>query len=121
MKAKGLSALLISSSNPDRTAAYYRDVIGIPLAKNSHGGLQEHWECDHQGIHFAILPPWNGGSSPNIMIPSYEVEDIERFLKEQNIKPQHPIMKLDEGKFVVTILDVDGNAIRLWMDENRGQ
>lgn len=113
--------MIVSSADPDRTAAFYRDVIGIPFSRNRHGGLQEHWECDHNGIHFAILPPWGGGSDHARMIPSFEVEDIEGFLREHQLKPQHPIMRLDAGKYVVTITDVDGNVIRLWMDQGRNR
>ena len=119
-KTTGLGGVIFSSQDPDRLAKFYREVIGLPLELNSHGGLQEHWECDFQGIHFAVMAPWGGEGQrepSSAIIPSFVVADIQAFIDHHKLQTLHPIMKLDEGKYVVTIADVDGNAIRLWMDE----
>ncbi len=120
-KTSGLGGVLFSSKDPDRLAKFYKEVIGLPLELNSHGGFQSHWECDMGGIHFAVLPPWGeeGQLRPSTaIIPSFVVADIQAFIDHHKLQALHPIIKLDEGRFVVTISDVDGNAVRLWMDEN---
>jgi hypothetical protein len=37
MKVEFLSAVLLASTNHDRLAAFYRDVIGVPLEEEEHG------------------------------------------------------------------------------------
>ncbi|MCG8330289.1 MAG: hypothetical protein MI974_21505 [Chitinophagales bacterium] len=115
LQTEGLGGLIFSSAVPDQLAKFYREVIGIPLELNSHGGLPEHWECDYQGIHYAILPAWSKEDNTNSIIPSFVVKDIETFILQHKLETLHPIMKLDEGRYVVTTKDIDGNAIRLWM------
>lgn len=120
-KTKGLGGVLFSSNDTGRLAKFYKEVIGLPLELNSHGGSHAHWECDLDGIHLAVLPPWGArerNRPSTSVIPSFIVEDIQASIDHHKLIALHPIMKLDEGKFVVTISDVDGNAIRLWMDEN---
>ena len=41
-----LSAVLVVSPNPARLAAFYRDVIGIALREEQHGGSRAHWGCN---------------------------------------------------------------------------
>lgn len=119
LQTEGLGGLIFSSPVPGQLATFYREVIGIPLELNSHGGLPEHWECDYQGIHYAILPTWSKEDNTNSIIPSFVVKDIETFILQHKLVTLHPIMKLDEGRYVVTTKDMDGNAIRLWMGKKR--
>ncbi|HEX9548277.1 MAG TPA: hypothetical protein VF942_13135, partial [Acidimicrobiales bacterium] len=40
-----LSAVLITSPKPERLAAFYRDILGIPLAEERHGNAPLHYGC----------------------------------------------------------------------------
>ncbi|MGV9013138.1 MAG: hypothetical protein ACOH13_11135 [Flavobacteriales bacterium] len=76
--------------------------------------------CDFQGIDFGVLAPWGVQDQKGYtaaVIPSYVVADIQAFIDHHRLQTLHPVMKLDEGKYGVTITVVDGNAIRSWMDK----
>lgn len=114
-KVKTMTGLIMSSPRPEKLALFYRDVLGIPLALNTHGDLPEHWECDFEGIHYAVLKGKENPSGTNSYVPSFVVDDIEQFVAENNLKMLHPLMALGGGNFVGSIKDVDGNTVRLWM------
>ena len=43
---KFFSAVLITSRNAHSLAAFYRDVIGIPLEDEQHGATAKHYGCE---------------------------------------------------------------------------
>lgn len=51
-----LSAVIIVSRNPDRLAKFYREVVGIALTEERHGGSLPHYGTTLGDIHFAIHP-----------------------------------------------------------------
>ena len=55
LSVQGLSGVIMSSANPENLANFYNEVLGIPLKLNRHGNTPDHWECDYNGIHFAVL------------------------------------------------------------------
>ena len=112
---KGLSGLILSSPDPDRLAAFYKKVLGIPVALQSHGHFKAHWEGDFDDIHFAILKqgPATGQNSP--IVASFHVDDVKTFLEDHGLTLSYPILDLGDGNFVGEINDPDGNPIRLWM------
>jgi len=112
---KGLTGLILSSANPERLANFYHHVLGIPLALNKHGNLPEHWECDYQGVHYAVLKRSTAGSATDAIVPSFVVDDIESFVTAHGIELIHPIMDLGEGAYVASFKDPDGNTLRFWM------
>jgi predicted enzyme related to lactoylglutathione lyase len=115
MATSFLTGIVMFSQAPERLAAFYRDTLGIPFELVQHGKLAEHIECEFNNIHFAILKKAQINAKSNI-IPSFAVNDLKSFLDElsqQGIEPLHPIIDIGEGKFVSTISDLDGNAIRL--------
>jgi predicted enzyme related to lactoylglutathione lyase len=117
MKVQGLTGLIMSSTNPEKLAMFYKEVIGLPLELNKHGNLPKHWECDFSGIHYAILKHRKGGTSSNF-VPSFAVEDINVFVEQHGLSMLHPLMDLGGGSYVGSINDVDGNTVRLWMTKN---
>ncbi len=92
IKVKGLTGIIMSSPEPERLANFYKKVLGIPLALNRHGNTPEHWECDYNGIHYALLKrKVNEQPNENIVL-SFVVDDIESFVTTHHIKLIHPIM-----------------------------
>jgi predicted enzyme related to lactoylglutathione lyase len=114
-----MTGLILSSVDPSRLANFYKNVLGIPLALNKHGNLPEHWECDFDGIHYAILKEMPNDVASSNIVPSFEVEDIKEFVNQNNLAMLHPLMPLGGGDFVGSISDVDGNVIRLWMSTGK--
>jgi catechol 2,3-dioxygenase-like lactoylglutathione lyase family enzyme len=37
-------------------AEFYKDIIGLPLEDEEHGGTQKHYGCELGDLHFAIHP-----------------------------------------------------------------
>ena len=114
----GLGGLIFESSNPDKLADFYKTTLGLPFELRTHGGLYEHWECDFNNIHFAILKAKEMFDG-NLVIPSFIVEEIEKLVSENNLTLEDDILALGEGNFVGTIKDPDGNRINLWMSKNK--
>lgn len=114
-KVKGLSGLILSSTNPDRLATFYKNVLGVPLELNKHGNLPAHWECDFNGIHYAILKENKTDTGAGNIVPSFAVDDINIFVEQHDLPMLHPLMNLGGGSYVGSIADTDGNIVRLWM------
>ncbi|MCB9233488.1 MAG: hypothetical protein H6581_17660 [Bacteroidia bacterium] len=119
MKIKGLGALIFYSPDPEKFAAFYQEKFGIPFALQRHGNIPEHYECDFEGLHYAVLKR-KPGPPVHSVVPSFHVADIEEFLQQTGMQRLHPIMDLGEGSFVCSVNDLDGNMIRLWMNKRFG-
>lgn len=114
MKAKALGGLIFTSQNPEKLATFYKEVVGVPFKLQSHGNTPMHWECDYSNIHFAIIQGnTKDGNGVNI-VPSFEVEDIEKFIEIHDLEIQDPIMDLGPAGSVAAAYDIDKNVIRLW-------
>ncbi|AUD02123.1 VOC family protein [Spirosoma pollinicola] len=119
LKVKGLSGLIMSSPEPDRLVKFYQEVLGLPLALNRHGNTPDHWECDYNGIHYAVLKRKVHEQPNENIVLSFAVDDIERFITTYQIKLIHPIMDLGEGAYIASFKDPDGNILRFWMNKNQ--
>ncbi|MDJ1497494.1 VOC family protein [Cytophagaceae bacterium DM2B3-1] len=115
---KGLTGVIMSSAQPERLAKFYKDVLGIPLALNRHGNMPEHWECDYNGIHYAVLKGKENKQPNETIVLSFVVNDIESFVTAYDIQLLHPIMDLGEGAYIASFKDPDGNILRFWMNKN---
>lgn len=54
-----LSAVIVVSSDAERLARFYREVLGVPLQPAQHGESHRHYECLLGDVHFAIHPQEN--------------------------------------------------------------
>ena len=78
-----MKSVVLVSDAPDATAAFYRDVLELPLESEQHRGTARHWACQLGPIHFAIHArdtfwlPSSAGGLPESTIVSFTVEDIE--------------------------------------------
>ena len=109
-----LSALTMHSAQPERLAAFYRDVVGLPLSPHRHGTLHEHHEAFVSGVHFAVWKASEHVGGP--FVPVFLVDNLERaanHLRTHAVEALHKTMDLGEGKHVITFRDPDGNAFRL--------
>ena len=119
LRVNGLTGMIMSSAEPERLAKFYRDVLGIPLALNHHGTMPEHWECDYNGIHYAVLKRKASDQINENIVPSFAVDDIDSFVVTHNIELIHPIMDLGEEAYIASFKDPDGNTLRFWMHKNQ--
>ncbi len=127
-----LSAVLLVSTNPKRLADFYRDVVGVPLQEEQHGGSRPHWGCTLGEIHFAIHPVdtfpdrQSGIGSVKLAFTVFDIKALVRRLEESGIPLLYP--PRDTGFFWSTAIhDPDGNFIEFtelcddWVQAARGK
>ena len=113
MSVLSLSALTMHSERPGRLAAFYRDVVGVPLAPHSHGTLGEHHEGSLDSVHFAVWKASERVGGP--FVPVFRVLSLDEAARrfEGRVFALHKPLDLGEGKRVITFRDPDDNAFRL--------
>ena len=50
------SAVLITSSEPDKLYDFYKNKLKFPLEPEQHGDTKKHYGCELGDLHFAIHP-----------------------------------------------------------------
>jgi len=111
-----LSAVLLASAEPARLAAFYRDVVGVPLHEEQHGTSRAHWGCTLGDVHFAIHPVESfpgrqaGTGAVKLAFTVFDIEALARRLQADGIPLLYP--PRDTGFFWTTAIhDPDGNLI----------
>ena len=113
----GVGGVFFKAKDPKALAAWYRDVLGLPL--EAWGGAALRYDAPHH-------PPaliWNAfpaatdyfAPSTSVFMINYAVDDMEAFLARLRAKGV-AILKREEdpnGRFA-WILDPEGNKIELW-------
>src|SRR5438105_1462905 len=51
---RGLAVVLLLTRDTDRTAAFYRDVLGLELVAEEHDGRHRHYACRLGSVYFTI-------------------------------------------------------------------
>ena len=111
-----LSAVLVISKDAEKLAAFYRDVIGLPLEDEQHGDTDKHYGCELGDLHFAIHPASNfAGTEPGLgsVKLAFTVFDMTAFverIQQAGVKLAYP--PTDRGFAIMTALtDPDGNYV----------
>lgn len=110
-----LSAVLVTSPEPARLATFYREVLGLPLAPEEHGGSPGHWACELGDVHFAIHQG-ETAPGPGPVRFALWVMDLQRMverLRGLGVELLHPVQRLGEESLVAALLDPDGNEVEL--------
>jgi len=123
-----LSAVLLVSHNPERLADFYRDVVGIPLKAEQHGGSRPHWGCNLGEIHFAIHPietftdRRSDVGAVKIAFTTFDIDALVERLATSGVSVLYP--PRDVGFFRSTAIhDPDGNFVEFtqlvdaWFEE----
>jgi predicted enzyme related to lactoylglutathione lyase len=78
-----VKSIVLISETADVTAAFYRDVVGLPLEEERHRGTDRHWACQLGALHFAIhqrntfwLPTAASAQPPGTVV-SFTAEDLD--------------------------------------------
>ncbi|MDP9125889.1 MAG: VOC family protein [Pseudomonadota bacterium] len=114
----GIGGVFIKAKDPKALAAWYRDVLGLPL--QPWGGAALRYDAPQH-------PPaaaWSAfAASSNYFAPSaapfmidYAVDDMDAILARLHAKGVEPLKRSDDdtsGKFA-WILDPEGNKVELW-------
>jgi predicted enzyme related to lactoylglutathione lyase len=115
-----LSVILLLSNDPDRAASFYRDVVGLSLQGEEHGGRHRHYGGVVQGVYFTIqYTPDVPGPAPHPGHDSlqlcFSVPDLTVFLahlKERQVEPLHAPRDFEHTRYV-TLRDPDGRVLRV--------
>lgn len=81
--AHQMKSVVLLSDAPDTVAAFYRDVLGVPLERERHRGTDHHFAAQLGDFHFAIHPRegfWldaPASTEPSATIVSFTVADLE--------------------------------------------
>jgi catechol-2,3-dioxygenase len=113
-----LSAVLIYSQKPERLAAFYRDILGVPLEPEKHGSEPLHYGCELGDVHFAIHPstdnvePCGPEQRIRLAFNVFSTEAIVKRLKRNRVKLLASPKNADFAVFT-RLHDPDGNCIEL--------
>lgn len=106
--------VFLTSSEPGRTAAFYRDIAGLAL-ETVTAGSYTYWRLDREGMQIAIhdaesfadyASPPNPGS--NLTHLYFHIEDHSGFLAHLRMRGLEPIAVDD---VVITVTDPDGRNV----------
>lgn len=119
-RVDGLAVALLLCPNADRTAAFYRDVLGLPLVGEVHDGRHRHYACRLGSVYFTLQPAADLGAPPptggyDFLQLCFNVSDLTAFLARaatQGVQPLHPPRPFEHTTFV-TLLDPDGRHVRV--------
>ena len=90
-----MKSVVLTSDNPEKTAAFYRDVLDLPLEAEQHRGTSRHFACQVGDLHFAVherVTFWLQTArvtEPPGTIVSFQIQDLDALLArlaEQNVE-----------------------------------
>ncbi len=116
----GLAVVLLLARDTDATAAFYRDVLGLPLVGEVHDGRHRHYACRLASVYFTVQPAADLGApipekGYDFLQLCFNVADLEGFLARLGslkVKPLHPPMPFEGTRFV-TLMDPEGRHVRV--------
>jgi uncharacterized glyoxalase superfamily protein PhnB len=116
-KMEFLSAVLLVSKDAERLAAFYRDVLALPLQAERHDDTVTHYGCQLGDLHFAIHPvvdfPDETRIGTGAVRLAFTVFDMEAFLgrlARSGIEPLYPPRDLKWCR-MTALRDPDGNYL----------
>lgn len=115
-----LAVILLLADDPDRTAAFYRDLIGLELLPEKHDGRHTHYACTTSSIYFTIqhssdFPGPHPAVGRDSLQLCFTVTDLPAFLellRQHGAAPLHPPQAF-EHTIYVTLRDPDGRTLRV--------
>jgi len=118
MSISSVYAILLISDDAQSLAAFYRDVVGLPIAEERHDGIPLHWGCDLGPVHFAIHPSeeWPGTMRPDAQSPVviFTTDDVEAAYDRLRASGVEATPPFDHGFAVLTAFeDPDGNNVQI--------
>jgi predicted enzyme related to lactoylglutathione lyase len=114
----GVGGIFVRSKDPKALAAWYRDVLGVPI--ESWGGAMLRYDAPSHppGLTWNALSQTSKYMAPSTrdMMLDFAVDDLDAFIAKLQAKGV-AILKREgndaDGKFA-WILDPDGTKIELW-------
>jgi catechol 2,3-dioxygenase-like lactoylglutathione lyase family enzyme len=116
----GLSVVLLLARDTERTAGFYREVLGLPLVGEVHDDRHRHFACQLGSAYFTIqlatdLAQQSPGHGYDFLQLCFNVASLELFLAHaaaQNAHVLHEPREFEQTRYV-TLLDPDGRHVRV--------
>ena len=112
----GLGGIFYKVEDPERTRAWYQEILGI----GGEWGAHFRWADEPQDDPYSLASPFKASTdyfdpSASSFMVNYRVDDLEALIDELKRKGIEILGTQDEdyGKFA-WILDCDGSKIELW-------
>jgi catechol 2,3-dioxygenase-like lactoylglutathione lyase family enzyme len=117
---EGLAVVLLLTRDTERTSAFYRDVLGLPLVAEEHDGRHAHHACRLGSIYFSIQPAADLDESESLpgcdsLQLCFTIAELDRFmdrLRELRVAPLHPPQRFEHTTYT-TLIDPDGRHVRV--------
>ena len=113
----GVGGVFFKAKDPKALAAWYRDVLGLPL--EAWGGAKLRYDAPKHppALIWSAFPASTGYFAPSTgdFMINYAVDDLDAFLARLRAKGVATLKQEDDanGRFA-WILDPEGNKIELW-------
>ncbi|HEX5201637.1 VOC family protein [Paractinoplanes rhizophilus] len=126
-----LSGIILVSGDPARLVAFYRDVLGLPLAEEQHGDSEPHWACELGDVHFAIHPTADYPGEPaatgavKLALMVFDLDAFVAWLSGRGVELCYPPVAFGTQSRITAVCDPDGNLVELtqlgpaWLDHLR--
>jgi predicted enzyme related to lactoylglutathione lyase len=123
----GLQAILITSENPEKTVNFYRDVAGLHIEEEKHGG-PHHWAAETNGVHFAIhnAKGFSDGTFPanrasNLTHMYFNVSNMADFLTHLQKLGIEKVKEVEDLGFIeiVEVRDPDGRVVQFGANKSK--
>ncbi|HVC24050.1 MAG TPA: VOC family protein [Candidatus Dormibacteraeota bacterium] len=110
-----ISAVLLTSDDPDRLVTFYREILGVPLVPERHGDGRSHFGCELGDVHFAIHPAvgTSPGGALKLALWVFDLASLVARLDALGVPLEYPIENLGEASLVTAVRDPDGNEVEL--------
>ncbi len=114
----GVGGVLVKSKDPKALAAWYRDVLGLPMEK--WGGAQLSYDAPGHPPYalWAAFPESSDQMAPSDrpFMLNFTVDDMAAMIHRLGAHGVKILKRIDDDPFgrFVTILDPDGTKIELW-------
>src|SRR5436853_7844591 len=113
-----LAVALLLASDADRTAAFYRDVLGLALIAEKHDGRHTHYACRLGSVYFTIQPrvdlgeppPARGLDSLQLCLTTPDMDTFLQRLDGHGVTPLHQPRPFEQTVFT-TLIDPDGRHV----------
>lgn len=119
MAISAICGVIVTTEHMPEMAAFYTTVLGVPLKKEQHGGMQAHYGTDFANrIHFALHPPGDfeldnaGHASVKL---AFTVDDLDSHVRRLAQHGHEPFIAPHDEGFgpVAAFRDPDGNVLEL--------
>ena len=115
---RDVKSIVLVTSQLETTAAFYRDVLGLPIEEEQHGGAPRHFAGRVGNVHFAIHDrnafwlPTTAPADGEGTIVSFTIENVDTFRAHL---AHHGVTVVAERKIgpmsFVTFRDPDGRHV----------